>query len=251
MTEHPPYPVHVENLGLEYRLARNKAATSKEFAISLLKRQIEYESLHAVKDISFDVPRGTVYGIIGANGAGKSTLLKVIAGIFHPTSGRVIVRGLISPMIEVSGGLNVEMSGQENIVLLGTLLGRAPAVMKERIPEIAAWAGLEDFMDVPVRSYSSGMKSRLGFAVATDIKPDVLLIDEILAVGDEAFKIKSLARVGELMHGGTTVVMVSHSLKSVTDMADTVMWMDRGVARMVGPADEVVAAYKSFADGGG
>ena len=251
MTEQTLYPVQVENLGLEYRLARNKAATSKEFAISLLKRQIEYESLHAVKDISFDVPRGTVYGIIGANGAGKSTLLKVIAGIFHPTSGRVVVRGLVSPMIEVSGGLNVEMSGQENIVLLGTLLGRSPGVMKERIPDIAAWAGLENFMDVPVRSYSSGMKSRLGFAVATDIKPDVLLIDEILAVGDEAFKIKSLARIGDLMEGGTTVVMVSHSLKSVTDMADTVMWMDRGVARMVGSADEVVPAYRSFANGGG
>lgn len=251
MTEQSQFPVQVENLGLEYRLARNKAATSKEFAISLLKRQIVYESLEAVKDISFNVPRGTVYGIIGSNGAGKSTLLKVIAGIFPPTSGKVVVRGLVAPMIEVSGGLNMEMTGQENVVLLGTLLGRTPGVMKERISDIAAWAGLADFMDVPVRSYSSGMKSRLGFAVATDIKPDVLLIDEILAVGDEAFRNKSLARIDDLMQGGTTVVMVSHSLKSVKDMADTVMWMDLGIARMVGPAQEVVDAYKAFADGGG
>lgn len=251
MTEQSQFPVQVENLGLEYRLSRNKAATSKEFAISLLKRQIVYESLEAVKDISFNVPRGTVYGIIGSNGAGKSTLLKVIAGIFPPTSGKVVVRGLVSPMIEVSGGLNMEMTGQENVVLLGTLLGRTPGVMKERIGDIAAWAGLEAFMDVPVRSYSSGMKSRLGFAVATDIKPDVLLIDEILAVGDEAFRNKSLARIDDLMQDGTTVVMVSHSLKSVKDMADTVMWMDLGIARMVGPAQEVVDAYKAFADGGG
>jgi ABC-type polysaccharide/polyol phosphate transport system ATPase subunit len=151
-------------------------------------------------------------------------------------------------MIEVSGGMNAEMTGRENIILVGTLLGRSPTVMRERLPEIAEWSGLTDFMDVPVRAYSSGMKSRLGFAIATDVKPDVLLIDEVLAVGDEAFRNESLNRIKELMDGGTTVVMVSHSLPTIERLADTVMWMDHGRSRMVGEATEVCEAYKTFAE---
>lgn len=246
MTSNLP-PIETHNLGLEYRLSKDRATTAKEYVISLLKRQVVYESLQAVEDVNLVVPPGAIFGIVGPNGAGKSTLLKVLAGVLPPTTGRVIVRGSVSPMIEVSGGINPEMSGRENIVLLGTLLGRPPAIMRQRYPEIAAWAGLTDFMDVPVRSYSSGMRSRLGFAVATDIKPDVLLIDEVLAVGDEAFRKKSLDRIDELMGGGTTVVMVSHSLGVIRDMADQVMWMDHGRVKMVGDAKEVTDTYKAYA----
>jgi ABC-type polysaccharide/polyol phosphate transport system ATPase subunit len=228
-------------------MARNRATTAKEFVITMMKRQVTYESLHAVNDVSFTVPTGAVLGIVGANGAGKSTLLKMLAGVLPPTTGRVIVRGSVSPMIEVSGGMNAEMTGRENIILVGTLLGRSPVVMRQRLPEIAEWAGLTDFMDVPVRAYSSGMKSRLGFAIATDVKPDVLLIDEVLAVGDEAFRNESLNRIDELMNGGTTVVVVSHSLPIIERLADTVMWMDHGQSRMVGEATEVCKAYKAFA----
>lgn len=241
-------PVEVQNLNLEYRMAKNQASTAKEFVVTMMKRQVTYETLHAVKDVSFAVPPGVVFGIVGANGAGKSTLLKMLAGVLPPTTGRVIVRGSVSPMIEVSGGMNAEMTGRENIILVGTLLGRTPAVMRDRLPEIAEWSGLPDFMDVPVRAYSSGMKSRLGFAIATDVKPDVLLIDEVLAVGDEAFRNESLNRIKELMDGGTTVVMVSHSLPTVERLADTVMWMDHGNARMIGEASEVCEAYKAFAE---
>lgn len=241
-------PVEVQSLNLEYRMARNQASTAKEFVVTMMKRQVTYETLHAVKDVSFAVPKGVVFGIVGANGAGKSTLLKMLAGVLPPTTGRVIVRGSVSPMIEVSGGMNAEMTGRENVILVGTLLGRTPAVMTERLPEIAEWSGLVDFMDVPVRAYSSGMKSRLGFAIATDVKPDVLLIDEVLAVGDEAFRNESLNRIKDLMDGGTTVVMVSHSLPTVERLADTVMWMDHGTPRMIGDATEVCAAYKAFAE---
>jgi ABC-type polysaccharide/polyol phosphate transport system ATPase subunit len=241
-------PVEVQNLNLEYRMARNQASTAKEFVVTMLKRQVTYESLHAVNDVSFAIPPGVVFGIVGANGAGKSTLLKMLAGVLPPTTGRVIVRGSVSPMIEVSGGMNAEMTGRENIILVGTLLGRPPSVMRERLPEIAVWSGLVDFMDVPVRAYSTGMKSRLGFAIATDVKPDVLLIDEVLAVGDEAFRNESLNRIKELMDGGTTVVMVSHSLPTVERLADTVMWMDHGKSRMIGDAIEVCEAYKAFAE---
>ncbi len=246
MTANAP-PIEVHDLGLEYRMSKDRATTAKEFVISLLKKQVVYESLQAVDNVSLVVPKGAIFGIVGPNGAGKSTLLKVLAGVLPPTTGRVIVRGSVSPMIEVSGGINPEMSGRENIVLLGTLLGRAPAKMRERLPEVAEWAGLTDFMDVPVRSYSSGMRSRLGFAVATDVKPDVLLIDEVLAVGDEAFRKKSLDRIDELMNGGTTVVMVSHSLGVIRDMADQVMWMDHGRVKMIGDPKEVTDTYKTYA----
>ena len=184
---------------MAYQMARNRASTAKEYVINLLKRQVVYDELWALNDVSFDVRRGEVVGIVGANGAGKSTLMKVLAGVLHPSAGRVIVRGRLSPMIEVSGGMNNELSGRENIVLMGTLLGRTPREMNQRVDPIAEWAGLEEFIDVPVRGYSTGMKARLGFGVATDVKPDVLLIDEVLAVGDEAFRAKSLDRIEYLM----------------------------------------------------
>lgn len=237
-------PISVMNVVLGYRMARDRAGTIKEFSINLLKRQVVYETLWALDDVSFEVAKGEVFGVIGPNGAGKSTLMKVLAGVLPPSNGRVVVKGLVSPMIELTGGINPEMTGRENIVLFGTLLGRDPAYMRERIGPISEWAELADFLDVPLRNYSTGMYSRLAFAVATDVHPDILLVDEVLSVGDENFRRKSTARIGELMEHDATVVLVSHSLPTVRDMADRVLWLDHGRMKMLGPADDVVAAYK-------
>ncbi|MEX0865171.1 MAG: ABC transporter ATP-binding protein [Acidimicrobiia bacterium] len=225
-------------------MARDRAGTVKEFAINLLKRQVVYETVWALDGVSFEIAPGEVLGVIGPNGAGKSTLLKVLAGVLAPTSGRVIVRGLVSPLIELTGGMNPEMTGRENIVLFGTLLGREPSFMRERVGPIAEWAELVDYLDVPLRNYSTGMNSRLAFAIATDVIPDILLVDEVLSVGDERFRRKSTARMEELMGLGVTVVLVSHSLSTMRAMADRVLWLDHGRLKMLGPCHEVVAAYE-------
>jgi ABC-type polysaccharide/polyol phosphate transport system ATPase subunit len=225
-------------------MARDQAGSMKEFAINMLKRQVVYESLWALDDVSFEIGQGEVFGVVGPNGAGKSTLMKVLAGVLPPTSGRVVVRGLVSPMIELSGGMNPEMTGRENIVMFGVLLGRDPAYMRERVGPISEWAELPEFLDVPMRNYSTGMVARLGFAIATDVKPEILLVDEVLSVGDEAFRRKSNERLEELMEGGTTVVLVSHSLATVRSMADRVMWLDHGRIKMLGESQTVVQAYQ-------
>lgn len=228
---------------MAYALAKHRAGTAKEHVINMLKRQVVYEQLWALNDLSFEVMPGEVVGVIGANGAGKSTLMKVLAGVLHPTQGRVIVRGRLSPMIELSSGMNMEQTGRENIVLNGTLLGREAKDMEDKAEELAEWAGLTDFLDVPMRGYSTGMVARLGFAVATDVKPDVLLVDEVLSVGDEAFRTKSRERIEYLMDGGTSVVMVSHSMSMIENMCERAMWLDRGYVKASGPSADVVAAY--------
>jgi ABC-type polysaccharide/polyol phosphate transport system ATPase subunit len=237
--------IQVEHVGLAYRIARDRAGSMKEFAINLLKRQVVYESLWALDDVTFEVAQGEVFAVIGPNGAGKSTLLKVLAGVLPPTSGKAVVRGLVSPLIEVSGGMNPEMTGRENIVLFGTLLGRDPEHMRQRIAPIVEWAELTEFLDAPVRNYSTGMASRLAFAVATDVKPDILLVDEVLSVGDERFRRKSTVRIEELMSGGTTVILVSHALGTVKTMAHRAMWLHRGQIKMIGEAVQVVDAYEA------
>ena len=237
--------IKVENVSLAYRMARDRAGTMKEFAINLAKRQVVYDSLWALDDVTFEVGKAEVFGVVGPNGAGKSTLMKVLAGVLHPTTGRVQVWGHISPMIALGGGMNPDLTGRENIVMFGTLLGREPSEMRKRIGPIAEWAELTEFLDAPLRSYSTGMGSRLGFAIATDVKPEVLLIDEVLAVGDANFKRKSTERIDDLMSGGTTVVLVSHSLETVRKMAERVMWLDHGHCKMIGAADAVVDAYEA------
>jgi ABC-type polysaccharide/polyol phosphate transport system ATPase subunit len=240
-----PIPVEVRGASLAYQMARNRAGTAKEYAINLLKRQVVYDELWAVNDVSMTVERGEVVGIIGPNGAGKSTLMKLLAGVLHPTQGRVIVRGSVAPLIEMSGGMNQELTGRENIVLLGTLLGRNPTEMRLRVDPISEWAGVEEFLDVPLRAYSTGMKARLAFAIATDVKPDVLIVDEVLSVGDESFRGRSLDRIGYLMDGGTSVVMVSHGLSMVEDLCERAIWLDRGHVKASGPVSDVVSAYRA------
>jgi len=237
-------PVQVSDVSLAYRLARNRAGTFKEFAIQLLRRQVTIEKLWAVKNASFEVNRGEVFALIGPNGAGKTTLMKVVARVLPPSGGRVIVRGSLAPMISLGAGFNPELTGYENIVLYGTLLGRDPQDMRDSAARISEWAELNDFMDVPVRAYSSGMLARLGFSIASDIDPDVLVVDEVLAVGDESFQHKSFDRMQAMMNGGTAVLLVTHQLDKVLEMADRVLWLDKGRVKMIGEPEEVVGLYR-------
>lgn len=240
----PPL-IDVRDVTLAYSMAHDRAGTIKEFTFQKLRRQIKTEDFWALKGVSFQVERGETFALIGPNGAGKTTLMKIVARVLPPTGGRVLVRGVVAPMIALGAGFNQEMNAAENIILFGTLLGREPDQMRERVRPIVEWAGLDDFLDVPIRSYSSGMLARLGFAVATDVDPDVLVVDEVLAVGDEAFARKSFERMEKLMSGGTAVLLVSHQLEKVQALADRVMWLDKGEARLVGEPENVIQAYKA------
>jgi ABC-type polysaccharide/polyol phosphate transport system ATPase subunit len=235
--------VEAAGVSLAYRLTRDRAGTMKEFAIHMLKRKVKREQFWAVRDVSFNLSPGEVLGVIGPNGAGKSTLMKMVARVLPPTEGRMVVHGVVAPMIELGAGFNPEMSAYDNIVLYGTLLGRTPSQMRDRVDAISEWAELTEFIDVPIRSFSSGMLARLGFAVATDIEPDVLVVDEVLSVGDTAFQEKSKGRIEHLIDAGAAVLFVSHDLETVRKMSDRVLWLDHGRARMVGDPDTVVDAY--------
>jgi ABC-type polysaccharide/polyol phosphate transport system ATPase subunit len=239
--------VEVSGVSLAYRRTRHRVSSLKQTAIDTINRRIAYEDFLALRDITFEISRGETLSIIGRNGAGKSTLLKVIARVLPPTRGRVIVRGHVAPMIELGAGFNLELTGAENIVLYGTLLGRKPREMKSRIEAIADWSGLVDHLDVPLRAYSSGMTARLAFAVATDKTPDLLLIDEILSVGDEDFREKSAARTVEIMNSGCAVLLVSHDLEAVEQMSTRAIYLKQGVQRASGSPQEVISEYLSDA----
>lgn len=236
--------IQVENVSLAYRLARSSSGTAKEYVIQLMKRQVSYEQLWALRDVSLTVHDGEVLGIVGPNGAGKSTLMKMLARVLPPTDGRVVVRGSVAPMIELGAGFNTELTGFENIVMYGTLLGRTPELMRNRAEGIAAWADLSDYLDVPIRSYSSGMLARLGFSVATDIEPDVLIVDEVLSVGDAAFQQKSGERMRKMIANGASVVLVSHNLDTVRAIANRAIWLDRGKVIAEGDPLTVVGDYE-------
>ncbi len=244
MTDNPQPLIEVDHVSLAYTLTRDRAGTVKEFAFQLLKRQVTAEKFLAVDDVSFQVNRGETVAMIGRNGAGKTTLMKVVARVLPPTDGRVVVRGVVAPMIALGAGFNHELNAIENIVLFGTLLGRDPEHMRERARAIGVWAELTDFLDVPIRSYSSGMMARLGFAVAADVDPDVMVVDEVLSVGDESFQRKSFQRMQTLMEGGTAVLLVSHVLDKVLEVADRVIWLQKGRIQMAGDPEKVVEAYR-------
>ena len=237
--------IEVTEVSLAFQLTRDRASTLKGFVIQMARRNVTKEKLWAVRDVTFTVAPGEVLGIIGPNGAGKTTLMKMIARVLPPTSGRVVVRGLVAPMIELGAGFNPEMTAYENIILYGTLLGRTPNAMRERVAEICDWAALNDFIDVPTRSYSSGMLARLGFSVATDVQPDVLVVDEVLSVGDAAFQEKSKRRMIEMIGKGAAVLFVSHDLEAIINLSNRVLWLDHGKVQAMGDPSEVVSAYKA------
>lgn len=241
--------ITLNRVGICYRMPRDKIQSIKEYLVALARGKLRYDSFFALSEISFSVGRGEVLGIVGSNGAGKSTLLKVIAGILVPTSGDLRVKGRVVPMLELGSGFDDDLTGRENIFLNGAILGYSEQFLRERFDEIVAFSGLYDFLDVPVRNYSSGMVMRLAFSIASMVEPDVLIVDEILAVGDARFQEKSYARMLELMHRGTTVLLVSHDLGQIRRLCDRVLWLDGGRVRRIGNTQEVCDAYAKASSG--
>lgn len=217
----------------------------KEYIVQMLRGKIKYEEFWALKNVSFEVERGEVVGIIGHNGAGKSTLLKVISGILKPTGGSLEVHGNVVPMLELGSGFDHDLTGRENIFLNGSILGYSEKYLKEKYEQIVEFSELGKFIDVPIRNYSSGMLMRLAFSIATVVQPEILIVDEILAVGDAAFQEKSKTRMLELMGGGTTVLFVSHSLEQIREMCDRVIWLEHGQIKAIGATKEICDAYEA------
>ena len=230
--------IKAENVSVKYLMAYDRIKSMKEYLVQLVKGNIQYEEFWALQDVSFEVKKGEVLGIIGHNGAGKSTLLKVISGILKPTSGGVQVNGTVVPMLELGSGFDFDLTGRENVFLNG-------AILEEKYGEIVEFSELGQFIDVPLRNYSSGMVMRLAFSIATVVQPDILIVDEILAVGDADFQEKSKRRMLELMGGGTTVLFVSHSLGQIQEMCDRVLWLEKGRLKMAGKTETVCAMYQA------
>jgi ABC-type polysaccharide/polyol phosphate transport system ATPase subunit len=241
----PPPMVRVDGVSLRYRLAKQRIPSLKEYAIHWLRGVLRYEDLWALRDLSFSVARGESLGIVGRNGAGKSTLLKVISRVLKPTTGSVQVHGRVSPILELGAGFDHELTGIENIFLNGLLLGRTRREVDDRLEEIIEFSGLGDFIRAPVRNYSSGMLARLGFAVATAWVPDLLILDEVLAVGDASFVERCDERLQSFRDHGTTVIVVSHATQAVLQTCKRCLWLDAGRLIADGPAAEVVARYLS------
>jgi len=235
--------IEVIDASVSYIIRHGASPTLKETVIQSLKRQSHDVEVKAIQNLSFSLNPGQVLAVIGRNGAGKSTLLKMLARVLPPTKGRVIVRGNVSPMIELGAGFNGELNGIENIVLYGTLLGRTPKQMRQRATDISAWADLDESINLPLRTYSSGMVARLAFAIATDIVSDLILIDEVLSVGDAEFQKKSRQKIEELVKSNAAVVLITHDLKTVRAMAHKALWIDHGRAMKYGDVDSVVDAY--------
>jgi len=236
--------IRLDDVSVRYRVPHERIPSIKEYAIRWLQRGLRYEDFWALRSVSLEVHRNEVVGIIGANGAGKSTLLKVVARVLQPTSGRARLWGRVAPLLELGAGFDPELTGRENIFLNGTILGFSRNDIAGRVDRIVEFAGLEGFIDAPLRTYSSGMFARLGFAVATDIRPEILIIDEILSVGDAAFQAKSAERMQDLLGNGTAVLLVSHDLEAVQRLCHRVAWLRHGELVAFGRPDEVVARYR-------
>lgn len=237
--------IDVNNVTVRFNKGNLKVDNLKEYVIRMLKRELMFQEFLAVKDVSFQVKEGEAWGIIGVNGSGKSTILKAISGIIKPYKGSIRVNGSISPLIELGAGFDQEMSARENIFLNGCILGHTRKFMEEHFDEIVEFAEVRDFLDSPIKNYSSGMKARLGFAIATVVKPEILIVDEVLAVGDFKFREKCNERMKEMLADGTTLLLVSHNISDIKRLCSHAIWMDKGICRMVGTAEEVCAAYQN------
>ena len=238
--------IRLEKVSVQYRVPQERIGSFKEYAIRFLQRRIQYNSFWALHDIDLSVYRGEVFGLIGRNGAGKSTLLKVVSRVLRPTKGRTVLYGKIAPLLELGAGFHPELSGRENVFLNGALLGYSRKEMEACFDQIVDFSELRSFIDAPIRTYSSGMYARLGFAVATAHIPDILLVDEILSVGDEAFQQKCFNRITEFRESGATIIMVSHSLQQIEKMCQRVAWIDHGNMEIIGPPSQVIAAYREM-----
>lgn len=238
------YAIRIENVSMRFNMSRERVDSIKEYIIRAAKRQLFFDEFWALRDVSLEIRQGEVFGLIGLNGAGKSTLLKLVAGVMKPTAGTIQVEGNIAPMIELGTGFDPDLTAKENVFMNGAVLGYNAAYMRERYDAIMDFAELRDFADVPVKNFSSGMYARLGFAVATMVKPEILIVDEILGVGDFRFQKKCQDRIAQLMSGGTTVLMVSHSNDTIRNFCGRVAWLEQGRVREIGPTGEVCDHYE-------
>ena len=238
--------IHLENVSVTYRLIRERRSTFQAHIINYLKgKRVEIETLRALQGVSLDVSRGESLGIIGHNGAGKSTLLKVISGVIKPVEGTIQVEGRIAPLIELTAGFDPELTGRENIYLNASILGFSRREIDRKCDRIIDFSELQEFIDSPLKNYSSGMVSRLGFSIATEVDPDILIIDEVLAVGDASFKRKSMERIREFRNNGITILFVSHNMEEIGFLCGTVVWLDHGSIKMIGEPGMVIQSYDS------
>lgn len=241
------YMIELDNVTVRFNMASEMVDNLKEYIIKLLKRQLMFKEFLAIQDFDLKIKPGEAWGLIGTNGAGKSTLLKLISGILTPYKGKVTVNGTISPLIELGAGFDMNLTARENIFLNGTMLGHSRKFMEEHFDEIVDFAELWDFLDVPIKNYSSGMQARIGFAIATMVRPDILIVDEVLAVGDFKFQEKCKQRMREMLEGGTTLLLVSHNINDIRNLCDKAIWIDHGTVHEVGDVDVVCDKYEANA----
>ena len=237
--------IRVENASVRFNMASEKIDSLKEYAVKLVRRELMFKEFFALRNIDLTVRRGESWAFVGRNGAGKSTLLKLISRILMPYEGKVTVNGSIAPMIELGAGFDPNLTAEENIFINGCIMGHSKKFMQEHFDEIVEFAQLQDFLKMPIKNYSSGMRARLGFAVATMVKPDILIVDEVLAVGDAAFRKRCSERMKEMLSGGTTLLFVSHSNNDVRTLCKNAVWLDHGRIVQSGLTEDVLTAYEA------
>lgn len=236
--------VEVEHVSMHFNLMEEKVDSIKEYVVRLLKGNLLYNDFIALDDVSFNIEKNDLLGIVGLNGAGKSTLLKILAGVFVPTSGTVKVHGTVAPLIEVGAGFDHELTARENIFLNGMILGYSKKFLQEHFDEIIDFAELEKFVDVPVKNFSSGMYARLGFSIATAVKPDILIVDEVLAVGDFKFYQKCERRIRDMINDGVTIIVVSHDTDMIERLCTKLLWLEHGKLKAFGSKEEIISEYR-------
>ncbi len=238
--------IDVQHVSMKFNLMEEKVDTLKEYIVKLIKGKLFYNEFVALNDVSFQIEKGDILGIVGFNGAGKSTMLKILAGVLKPTNGKVVVNGSVAPLIEVGAGFDPELTAKENIFLNGAILGHSRKFLQQHFDEIIDFAELRTFVNVPVKNFSSGMYARLGFAIATVVKPDILIVDEVLSVGDYRFQEKCEKRIQEMINGGTTIIIVSHDINMIERLCNKVLWLDHGVKKDFGNAVKICEEYKTY-----
>lgn len=238
--------IQVRDVSMHFNLMEEKVDSIKEYVVKLLKGKLLYNDFIALNHVSFDVQKGDILGFIGFNGAGKSTLLKILAGVLTPTTGSVTVKGTIAPLIEVGAGFDPELTARENIYLNGAILGYSKAFIEQKFDSIIEFAELKDFVNVPVKNFSSGMYARLGFSIATAVQPDILIVDEVLSVGDFRFQQKCEERIRKMIEEGVTILLVSHDISMIERLCNKVLWLDHGEMKRLGKTAEVCEEYKNI-----
>lgn len=236
--------IEINNITMDFKVQKEQIQSLKEYLVNLFKGKVTYESFRALNNVDINIKKGEVVGIVGRNGAGKSTLLKAIAGVLTPTKGKVNINGVIAPMLELGAGFDQDLTARENIYLNGAILGYSKEFLESKYDQIVEFSELAEFIDQPVRTFSSGMMMRLAFSIATIVEPEILIVDEILSVGDAHFKAKSENRMRELMAGGTTVLMVSHALPQIRDLCNRVIWLEKGKVKMDGDTQTICDEYE-------